>query len=306
MKINERNISYLIFLYFFKRICYNISSPKGMINMNIKEIVTLLPDRLMCIKEVSTNTIIYPEDDAQLAYLGNLKRISNDEFYDIDSKRYFQKKVNYTQEGLEICHFIDITKYKKEILKLETDPVLNIPIKRKLNEDLIEYLRICRYLPMAFSLVMLDVDHFKKINDTYGHMEGDRVLKDIANFLRNNTRHNTNPNAKRRPEDGIYRFGGEEIILLLKNISPENTERRLNEIREKQANRTYEFQKNDTELCHENITFSAGVVTVPKKIVLPNSDEEAKLFIERKIKEADEQLYYAKETGRNKVKMLYN
>lgn len=277
---------------------------KGSINMNLKEIASLLPDKLMCIREVKTNMIIYPEDDTQLAYLSTLRQISNDEFFDYDLKRYYQRKINYTKDGLEVAHFIDITKYKKEIQKLETDPVLNIPIKRKLNEDLQEYIRICRYLPMDFSLVMLDVDHFKRINDTYGHIEGDRVLKDIANFLRNNTRHNTNKNAKRRPEDGIYRFGGEEIILLLKNISPEDTEKRLNEIRIKQANRTYEFQKNDTELCHENITFSAGVVTVPKKIVLPNSDEETNLFIERKIKEADEQLYYAKETGRNKVKIL--
>lgn len=272
--------------------------------MNLKEVASLLPDKLMCIREVKTNMIIYPEDDIQLAYLSNLRQISNDEFFDYDLKRYYQRKIHYTKDGLEVAHFIDITKYKKEIQKLETDPVLNIPIKRKLNEDLQEYIRICKYLPMDFSLVMLDVDHFKRINDTYGHMEGDRVLKDIANFLRNNTRHNTNLNAKRRPEDGIYRFGGEEIILLLKNISPENTERRLNEIREKQANRTYEFQKNGTELCHENITFSAGVVTVPKKTVLPNSDEETNLFIERKIKEADEQLYYAKETGRNNVKIL--
>ncbi len=274
--------------------------------MNINEVVSLLPDKLMCIREVKTNMLIYPEDDTQLAYLTSLQQISSDEFYDYDLKRYYQRKIYYTKEGLEVGHYIDITKYKEEIQKLETDPVLNIPIKRKLNEDLIEYLRICRYLPMDFSLVMLDVDHFKRINDTYGHMEGDRVLKDIANFLRNNTRHNTNQNAKRRPEDGIYRFGGEEIILLLKNISPENTEKRLNEIREKQANRPYRFSKDGINIYYENITFSAGVTTVSKKISLPNSDEEANLFIERKIKEADEQLYYAKETGRNKVKMLYN
>lgn len=271
--------------------------------MNIKEIVTLLPDRLMCIKEVSTNTIIYPEDDAQLAYLGNLKRISNDEYYDIDSKRYFQKKVNYTQEGLEICHFIDITKYKKEILKLETDLVLNIPIKRKINEDLLEYIKICKYLPMDFSIIMLDIDHFKRINDTYGHIEGDRVLRDMAGFLTNNTRHNTNSNTPRRPEDGIYRFGGEEIVLLLKNISPENTLRRLNEIREKQANKIYEFKKDNEKLCTETITFSAGISTVSKNTVLPTSDEGIRAFIEEKIKEADEQLYYAKESGRNKVKI---
>lgn len=60
--------------------------------MNLKEVASLLPDKLMCIREVKTNMIIYPEDDTQLAYLSNLRQISNDEFFDYDLKRYYQMK----------------------------------------------------------------------------------------------------------------------------------------------------------------------------------------------------------------------
>ena len=67
-------------------------------------------------------------------------------------------------------------------------------------------------------------------------MAGDRVLRDIATFLKNNTRHNVNPITGKpdRTIDGIYRFGGEEILLLLKNNNAENTEKRLNQIRKTQ------------------------------------------------------------------------
>ena len=57
-----------------------------------------------------------------------------------------------------------------------------------------------------------------EVNATYSHLVGDRVLRDIATFLKNNTRHNVNPITGKpdRTIDGIYRFGGEEILLLLK------------------------------------------------------------------------------------------
>lgn len=271
--------------------------------MNIREIETLLPDTLMCVKDVKTNKIIYPEDATKLAYLTNLKRISNDEFYDSDLKRYYERKVSYTENGLEVCQFIDITKYKQKIIELETDPVLNIPIKRKMYDELQNYIEACKEEPANSSVVILDIDHFKRINDGYGHLEGDFVLRDVAGFLTNNTRHNTNPNAPKRPEDGIFRFGGEEIVLLLKNISPEDSLRRLNEIREKQANRIYRLKKDNKTLCTETITFSAGIAPISKSTVFPSSKEGVRAFIDEKINEADEQLYYAKETGRNKVKM---
>lgn len=77
-------------------------------------------------------------------------------------------------------------------------------------------------------------------------MAGDRVLRDIATFLKNNTRHNVNPITGKpdRPIDGIYRFGEEEILLLLKNINAENTEKRLNQIRKTQARKLYKLKEN--------------------------------------------------------------
>ena len=136
-------------------------------------------------------------------------------------------------------------------------------------------------------------------------MAGDRVLRDIATFLKNNTRHNVNPITGKpdRPIDGIYRFGGEEILLLLKNINAENTEKRLNQIRKTQARKLYKLKENVSLDDSSKITFSADVVNLPKNVDLPNDDKELANFINNCIEAADVKLYEAKETGRNNVKL---
>ena len=155
------------------------------------------------------------------------------------------------------------------------------------------------------NLLLKNIDHFKQVNDTYGYLAGDRVLRDIATFLKNNTRHNVNPITGKpdRPIDGIYRFGGEEILLLLKNINAENTEKRLNQIRKTHARKLYKLKENVSLDDSSKITFSADVVNLPKNVDLPNDDKELANFINNCIEAADVKLYEAKETGRNSVKL---
>ena len=126
------------------------------------------------------------------------------------------------------------------------------------------------------SFIMLDIDHFKKVNDTYGHDMGDIVIKEVSNILLEQTREN----------DILGRLGGEEFGILLldsdSSVSLKIAERIKNKIQE-------------TTISHNDISIN---VTVSIGIALKN--ENTKTLLEL-IKLADLNLYEAKQTGRNKI-----
>lgn len=127
--------------------------------------------------------------------------------------------------------------------------------------------------PLSFA--MLDIDHFKNINDTYGHPAGDRVIKTIARML----------SKRLRKSDLIGRYGGEEFAVILPDTDLETAANLLNTIRE-----------GFTEILHRSnqdkftCTFSAGLTQ------LSTTGELAQL-----ISTADQALYQAKQTGRNRL-----
>lgn len=132
-----------------------------------------------------------------------------------------------------------------------------------------------------FSLAILDIDYFKKINDTYGHLTGDNVLRTFAVFLKENT----------RSSDIVFRYGGEEFIILFQNTdhlhAVEIVSRLLDEFSKRQ------FEANGKTF---SITFSAGV----------NFIHSTETTMEDAINEADQVLYKAKESGRSRVKGIYH
>ncbi|QLC73616.1 PleD family two-component system response regulator [Pseudomonas sp. LPB0260] len=130
--------------------------------------------------------------------------------------------------------------------------------------------------PLSFA--MLDIDFFKKVNDTYGHPMGDRVIKSLALFLK----------QRLRKSDHIGRYGGEEFAVVMPGTDAQAARRVLDEIRQRFAEIRYPAQPQDL-----SCTFSAGIAEL-------NGEQDSK----RLSQQADEALYRAKHGGRNRVELF--
>lgn len=213
--------------------------------------------------------------------LGNnpLKSIFPDESeifkLDIDFEKEKQKLM-YNNKTIEIhikkvgkytlLSFLDITSYEDEILKDELTQLYNRKILNSLEFNGIK------------CLIILDIDNFKSINDTYGHLIGDEVLKTLAKTLQNSL----------RKKDVLIRWGGEEFLILLDGIDNKETVKMVAEsIRTK-------VEHTVIEKLGKNVTCSFGVCC--KDIHNENDFNEA-------VKLADDALYKAKENGKNRVEV---
>lgn len=127
-----------------------------------------------------------------------------------------------------------------------------------------------------FYIAVIDIDYFKKFNDTYGHLVGDVVLKEVSKTIK----------AALGLKDSIYRFGGEEFILFIDSVAENKIVQYIDNVRQKTE-----------ELCITNDTKELKVTISIGFSQYPNDAKE----IEELIKDADIALYQSKETGRNKV-----
>ena len=144
-------------------------------------------------------------------------------------------------------------------------------MNKKIEEEISKYKRY----KIPFSVLLIDVDFFKKINDTYGHDKGDFVIKRISNLLKQNI----------RDSDICARWGGEEFLILVPNNNLDGALILANNLKEL-------IEKNNFEI-KENVTISIGVSTFDE-----NSSQE------KLLKSADIALYKAKENGRNRTEFI--
>lgn len=157
-----------------------------------------------------------------------------------------------------------------------TDGLTELYNHRYFQDTLKKQLDISKRYEQVFSLIIIDIDFFKKFNDTYGHQVGDAVLRTVAQILKKNT----------RATDYVCRYGGEEMSIIL----PQTTKKEslINAERICEAVAKTPLKVNNTEV---NITISLGVSAFPED---GNTPQELIEF-------ADKALYYAKEHGRNQV-----
>jgi diguanylate cyclase (GGDEF)-like protein len=159
-----------------------------------------------------------------------------------------------------------------------TDVLTGVANRRSLEERLHGMWEHSQRLHEPLALVMCDIDHFKRVNDDYGHQVGDVVLQQFANLLV----------TEAREIDTIGRYGGEEFVMLLPGTVLDAAVTFAERIRENVEKR--DFTYSDGQSLHR--TMSCGVAAWPHPLV---GDQEAL------IKAADDALYVAKETGRNRV-----
>lgn len=167
--------------------------------------------------------------------------------------------------------------YHEEIYRLTTiDGLTQVYNKRYFLETIEREMGRAQRYRRELSLIMFDIDHFKKINDTYGHLAGDYVLKQLAAVIK----------SRIRREDIMARYGGEEFSIILPEIDSYNALQFAEKIRRLTEKSLFRFE--DTEIP---VTISIGVTALVPDMTDPSDF----------VKMADEKLYEAKEKGRNKV-----
>ncbi len=172
-----------------------------------------------------------------------------------------------------------ILEKKRFYLELATTDALTQLGDRKFFEDKFNNVfRIAAEYKQKFSIAIIDIDHFKKVNDTYGHDVGDYILKQVSQHLNNMI----------RKSDLLARIGGEEFALLLSDTDNINAQNVLERLRKGIAQQS--FARAGEEHPHK-ITISIGYASYPISAI-----EKDGLF-----KAADKALYMAKQNGRNRI-----
>ncbi len=172
-------------------------------------------------------------------------------------------------------------KRKTDMLEklVSIDGLTEIPNRRSFDETLTTEWNRAKRDKESLSLVLIDIDFFKKYNDSYGHAAGDECLRSVAQTL---------SNTPQRPADLVARYGGEEFAAILPDTGCENAIPLAEKMRENVEALKVLHEANEAS---EHVTISLGVATT-----IPGDNSTPLALIE----EADKCLYNAKETGRNR------
>jgi len=196
--------------------------------------------------------------------------------HDVTERKLAGDELRRTKESIEQINLTLRRAFEREQLASRTDSLTGAFNRRYFFELLgYEFAASQRY-QRPLSLVMFDVDHLKKINDTYGHQEGDDLLKKTVEVVRNEL----------RASDVLARYGGDEFVILLSNSDEQEAFLMFERIYREVQNAN--IQIGDTK---PGISISAGIASKHPGM------EDADLLL----KQADQAMYYAKNSGRNRM-----
>lgn len=274
---------------------WNIQTGETVFNERWAGIIGYTLDELAPVSIETWIKYAHPDDLKESDEL--LKKHFNNEsdYYDFESRMLHKngswvwvldrgKVIERDSDGKPLRMFgthADITEKKQLQEKIKEisirDPLTNIFNRRyifeRLEIALSEFIRKNR----IFTVSIIDIDHFKNINDSFGHQAGDQILIEFSEVLSSNL----------RPYDLLGRYGGEEFIVVSMNANKEQSGSAIERILSVVRNKTFIFNNNEIKL-----TFSCGI---------SESVGHNNISVENIIGKADERLYEAKNTGRNKI-----
>jgi diguanylate cyclase len=210
-----------------------------------------------------------------------------DEIHEIVSE-IIHVTVEVIQASEQLKEHLEETASKSEKLQHELkraqheiliDPLTSLYNRKAFDKQISNFMKTFQDEGKLFSLVMIDIDHFKKFNDQHGHLMGDQVLKFMGRLL----------SKELKGKDYVGRYGGEEFYILMEDASMDNAFIVAEKIRKSLTG--FQLKYVETGQALGRITISAGVAAVK------NNDTAESL-----IKRADDALYLAKQSGRNSVK----
>ncbi len=194
-------------------------------------------------------------------------------------KQFSNSEINLLEKYICTLHYPlrNAILYQQAVNAASKDPLTGIGNRGAMNTSLHREIELAQRHNRSLGLIMLDVDHFKVINDTYGHSAGDKLLQSLAQCTEKCA----------RISDMIYRYGGEEFIIVLPETDSAGVLRLAKRIRRR-------VEKLETTIGEQTvrITISIGMTTMSQ------ADDENSLFAR-----ADEALYRAKREGRNCIRI---
>jgi len=234
---------------------------------------------LICLpiyKESENRNVESIQDDNRRGYNELQKKVSGYLYLETDKVLN-----NFTDEALKLCKNllplagILLTNHHLTIFS-SIDKMTGTYMRKYFEQVFDEEIQYASEINQPLSVIMLDIDHFKNVNDIYGHQKGDMVLTEIGKIITNNI----------RVTDYVGRYGGEEFVVLLPGANKKHAYTIAEKVREKVE--SSKLLGNDSQL-----TISCGISTFPYDASKQNQI----------IEKADQALYNAKENGRNKSVM---
>ena len=252
---------------------------------------------IIIIKPVTIITNSLNKRDDENAILGKIPLDSNDEFGEL-AKQFNELSENLNVANAELKSRVDyadnqliktnnlLLERSGELLDLNTkfeklsvtDPLTELYNRRYFESEITNEMEVTKRHGDVTSLLVMDIDNFKLINDTYGHMQGDEVIKMIANTMK----------ERLRDTDVLCRIGGEEYVAICKRANKENSMQLAEDLREIIEQTNINIGSNEV-----SVTVSIGIATVTPENITEEADN---IF-----KHADLALYSSKDNGKNRV-----
>lgn len=242
------------------------------------EITHVVPLSSMCYRNEGMNTIEYGNSAKHSCHYKLVtSKDSLGELIFTRAKRFTERELQLLEMliGCLICPIRNALMYREAVECSLKDPLTNVGNRIAMETSLQREVSIATRHAQPLSLLVVDLDHFKNINDSYGHTAGDCVLKDVAKQLENCC----------READATYRFGGEEFVVVLNQTNKKGAITTAERIRKHIEEMTTTYGDHSIDM-----TASIGVSCLQE-------DDTLQTLFDR----ADKALYEAKDKGRNQV-----